>query len=333
MSFENAPVSKGFMAGIALTSFLVGLFDAKHYFSIQLVPHISKHHQYWRLFSHSLAFTNSSDLFIAEVLMYNVGIQIERYFGSVKFASFAIVSVLLSIILEFISLLLFSRLGFNYISCGPSPLLFSILHQYSRVVPTVYHLRIFGVPLSNKSFTYLLALQFAVGNLPASGVLAVIGLLTGQAYRSELFNLKTYRVSPSVVHLSRRLLLPVLGSMRGPRRTTRAFPDRSTPLSTNVSGQGDDEVVTTARPLPSGTSSVTSRARTATSSTDTVREWVNELTGRNERANVAIRVPSQAEISQVTTMFPDIPRETLVATLQRSPNVEAAVETLLSSQR
>lgn len=64
-----------------------------------------------------------------------------------------------------------------------------------------------------------------------------------------------------------------------------------------------------------------------------VREWVNELTGRNERANAGIRVPPEAEIVHLTNMFPDIPRETVVGALQRSPNIEAAVETLLSSQR
>ena len=91
--------------------------------------------------------------------------------------------------------------------------------------------------------------------------------------------------------------------------------------------------------------------RSATTSTDTVREWMNELTGRNERANVAIRVPPQAEITQLTSMFPDISRDTVIGALQRrlahlyryqtsclicnsiSPNVEAAVETLLSAQR
>jgi hypothetical protein len=35
---------------------------------------------------HYLAFSNSSDLFIAQLVMYNAGIQVERQFGSVKFA-------------------------------------------------------------------------------------------------------------------------------------------------------------------------------------------------------------------------------------------------------
>ena len=42
--------------------------------------------QYWRLLTHHLACTNSSVLLLTELLLYNVGINIERQFGSVKFA-------------------------------------------------------------------------------------------------------------------------------------------------------------------------------------------------------------------------------------------------------
>lgn len=42
--------------------------------------------QYWRLAAHHLAFSNSSDLFVAELVLYNVGVQVERQFGSIKFA-------------------------------------------------------------------------------------------------------------------------------------------------------------------------------------------------------------------------------------------------------
>jgi hypothetical protein len=62
-------------------------------------------------------------------------------------------------LLEFISLILFHRAGLNHISVGPSVLIFSIIYQYSRIVPAVYNFRIFGLPLNNKSMNYLLALQ------------------------------------------------------------------------------------------------------------------------------------------------------------------------------
>lgn len=42
--------------------------------------------QYWRLPVHHLAFSNSSELLLAELVLYHVAIPVERMFGSSKFA-------------------------------------------------------------------------------------------------------------------------------------------------------------------------------------------------------------------------------------------------------
>ena len=47
-----------------------------------------------------------------------------------------------------------------------------------------------------------------------------------------------------------------------------------------------------------------------------MRDWVNELTGR-DGASSGLRIPSEAEISQVSAMFPNVGRETVVGALQR----------------
>lgn len=41
--------------------------------------------QYWRLLTNQLAFTNSSELFLCQILLYNVAVGIERTFGSLKY--------------------------------------------------------------------------------------------------------------------------------------------------------------------------------------------------------------------------------------------------------
>ncbi|TFK72019.1 hypothetical protein BDN72DRAFT_816616 [Pluteus cervinus] len=346
MSFENASVTKGIMVASALTSILVGLFDIKHYFHLQYVPHLSRHHQagaiprhlYWRLAVHHLAFSNSSELFVSEIILGSVGVQIERQFGSVKFASFAVVITILVTILEFLALILFHRFGLNYIAMGPAALLFSILYQHSRVVPSIYQYRIFGLSLNNKSFTYFLALQLALSRLPGSACVALIGILAGQIYRSDLANLKSYRLSPSVVRFFARFLLPLVGTSRPLRRSTRALPDgTNSPSDQNIEPLANEteEVVTTARTSTSGSRSRNQDATSTETGTgpSVMREWVDELTGRAERANAGIRIPSEVEITTLTAMFPDVGRDVVVAALQRSPNVEAAVETLLSSQR
>ncbi|KAK0230298.1 hypothetical protein IW262DRAFT_1337485, partial [Armillaria fumosa] len=60
--------------------------------------------------------------------------------------------------------------------------------------------------------------------------------------------------------------------------------------------------------------------------TSSMREWVTQLTP----ATPGVRAPPEEEITQVTSMFPDLPREAVVGALQRSANVTAAVDTLLS---
>ena len=47
-----------------------------------------------------------------------------------------------------------------------------------------------------------------------------------------------------------------------------------------------------------------------------MRDWVNELTGRDGSSS-GLRIPSEAEISQVSAMFPNVGRETVVGALQR----------------
>jgi len=268
-----------------------------------------------------------------------VGVQIERFFGSVKFASFVIVSALVATIFEFCSLLVLNNLGLNVVPASPIALLFSVLYQFSRVVPAIYHFRIFGVVLNNKSFTYLLAAQLAFSAVPGSLVSAVIGAVVGQIYRADLFSLKTYQIPPWLIRLSSNVAPYVIGSTRPPRRSNRALHEGSRASSTSVPsaraggiGDEDEGPITTARQSPSSTTrdgrGDNSRGGTTTS---VMRDWVNELTGR-DRTSPSLRIPNEAEISQVLAMFPNVGRETVVGVLQRSSTTESAIETLLRTE-
>ncbi|KAG2141683.1 hypothetical protein BD769DRAFT_1626204 [Suillus cothurnatus] len=299
MSFEHAPVTK-----VHWTSIVCGIFDVKHYLHLQLVPHMSRNHQYWRLLLHHTAFSNSSDLLIAEILLYGVGCTCRTSVWECKFASFTVGLRLLATILEFLTLILFHNMGINKIPSGPSALLFSILYQWYRLIPPAYHFRIFGIAGSNKAFVYILASQLALGHLPGSFAPAAVGLLTGFIYRSELVNIKSWRLT--------RFLLPLVGSTRAPRRSTRARPE--TTHQTPSPDIGNEEIIATARPS----------AGTEETGGSVMREG-------NEQGTTGVRVPSDAEITQVTTMFPNMQRAVIVGALQRSPNIESAVELLLAS--
>ncbi|KAF8532147.1 hypothetical protein JB92DRAFT_2689663 [Gautieria morchelliformis] len=115
--------------------------------------------QYWCLLSQHFACTNPSVLLLMELILYNSAVNVERQFGSVKFASFITVSALVSSTLSFMTLLAFHRLDINYLPAGPTSILFSILYQFYRLVPSAYTFQIFALKVSNKSFLYILALQ------------------------------------------------------------------------------------------------------------------------------------------------------------------------------
>lgn len=318
---------------LAVSSIVVAIFDAKQSFHLQLVPHISRDHQYWRFLSHHAAFSNSSELFVWELILYYTGVSIERQFGCVKYASFLVVSTLLVTALELLSLLALHRLGpsLNVIPSGPVGLAFSLVYQYFIFVPATYHFRVFGVTLSNKLFLYILALELAISQPWSTTLVAVLGLSTGALYRSDIANLKSYRLPPWFIRLSSRYLLSLVGETRAVRRTNRALP--VTDLS-EAAPRLEDEVVTTAHdPRAERTARLATGSRESAEQPEpsVMREWVNELTGRVDRASTGIRVPTEDEISQLMGIFPDMQRDVIVAALQRSPNIEGAAETLLSA--
>jgi len=210
-------------------------------------------------------------------------------------------------------------------------LAFSLLYQYFIIVPATYHFRVFGVTLSNKVFLYTLTLLLAFSQPWSTTLVAVLGLSAGALYRSDIANLKSYRLPPWFIRLSSRYLLSLVGETRAVRRTNRALP--VTELSETAS-RLEDEVVTTAHAPRSerrNRSTTGSREAAEQPGPSVMREWVNELTGRVDRASTGIRVPTEDEITQLTGIFPDLQRDVIVAALQRSPNIEGAAETLLSA--
>jgi hypothetical protein len=154
----------------------------------------------------------------------------------------------------------------------------------------------------------------AISRLPGSIAVAIIGIFAGQIYRSDLANLNAYRVSPTTVKLCSRFVLPLLGSLRPPRRSNRALPDQARITPRRAS---NDEVITTARPSSDTAAPRTLDPNEPGTGRSVVREWVNELTGRAERSTVGIHVPSEPEILELTTIFPNVRREVIVSALQR----------------
>ncbi|CAE7214099.1 unnamed protein product [Rhizoctonia solani] len=316
------------MIATGALSLIVGLADARHYFHLQLSPHISRDHQYWRLLTNQLAFINSSELLLGQIMFYNVAVGIERTFGSHKYFSFLVAAALVSTLLNFSSLLALYRFGLNYIPAGPVAIIFAILYQYERIVPSAYNFRILGITMSNKTFTYLTAFPIIISHMPGSILVALTGLATGALYRSDITNLKSYRAPPWVVSVVSSLI----GSSRPPHLPRRAIPGERPPFATEQvltrrrvneprEEENNDNNNTEANPATR-----TTRGVTGSSSGSVMREWVDELTGRRDGA----RVPTATEIAELTSVFPHASREEVIAALQRSQTVDQAASILLT---
>lgn len=87
--FSNAPVSRSLVYGIVAFSILASVTDTKHYFYIQVDPHLWRYRQLWRIFAFQFCYTNSTEVLFAAMSFYNMRV-IERLWGSRKYAvSFA----------------------------------------------------------------------------------------------------------------------------------------------------------------------------------------------------------------------------------------------------
>ncbi|ETS79474.1 hypothetical protein PFICI_09327 [Pestalotiopsis fici W106-1] len=199
MSFTNAPVTRGLVYGLIGSSIAVSLLDLKHYFYILVDLHLWRFHQVWRTLIYQLCYTNSSEVLFGAITLYSLR-TIEHLWGSRKFASFLVVTSLLTSILPTAILALVLRpltFGvFNYLPAGPTPILFALLAQYHAIVPHMYKYRIAtsntpsdrfqGFTLSDKTYKYLLAAQLAFFQWPGSILGAFIGWTVGYAWRLEL---------------------------------------------------------------------------------------------------------------------------------------------------
>ncbi|KAL7782011.1 hypothetical protein V8C43DRAFT_297136 [Trichoderma afarasin] len=200
MTFTNAPVTRLTVLGLVSTSIAASLFDAKHYFYILIDTHIFRYRQFWRLLAYQLCYTNSTEVLFAAISLYNLR-AVERMWGSRKYASFLVISSLLTAIFPPLILAIFRPLApslFNYMPAGPTPIIFAILAQFHAMVPQMYKYRIAtsqapptneqfsGVTLSDKSYQYGIAFHLALLQWPGSVLGAIIGWVVGYSWRAGM---------------------------------------------------------------------------------------------------------------------------------------------------
>ena len=75
-------------------------------------------------------------------------------------------------------------------SSGPYGFIFSSMALVFLRVPRLHILSIFGIPITDKFFAYLIAAQMAFSNSPSSLLSALIGILTGCIYHFDVVGLQ-----------------------------------------------------------------------------------------------------------------------------------------------
>jgi len=200
MAFTNTPVSRLLLISLISGSILASLLDVKHYFYISLHVHIWRYQQFWRLLTYQLCYANSAEVLFAAITLYHLRV-VERMWGSRKYASFLVVSyVIASVTVPAIAMFLRPITAglFDYVPAGPTPLIFAALAQYHAMIPHLYKYRIAisetpptndlfsGLTLSDKSLKYAVAIHLSLLQWPGSVLAAVVGWVTGYAWREGL---------------------------------------------------------------------------------------------------------------------------------------------------
>ncbi|XP_055955956.1 ubiquitin-associated domain-containing protein 2 isoform X2 [Patella vulgata] len=198
---DKAPVSKGLLGTSVVTSIALNipLQNYQPYF-IYTTQQILQKQQIWRLFTSKLAFLDMKDLFICSLLIYYFRI-FERRFGSRKFASYLLGTGLLATLLELLCLYLcqnFLDFDITSVPSGPLCLVFPMFVPYYYDIPRVAMTTIVGVPVTGKTFTYILGLQIA-STSAESRLAAVCSIVAGLLWRLNFVKLQTVIQIPKCV--------------------------------------------------------------------------------------------------------------------------------------
>jgi len=218
-TFAHAPISKAIILGSAFLSLL--LSGHKHLLDLPLHPHLTRDFQFWRILTHHAACSTSADLLLTVLILWHTSVAVERRFGTVKYASYLIVVVVIGSLFELIGLVVsHSVFGYRAIPSGPFMVTFAIVYQHGRIVPALYRYRVGEVGLSSQS---LVPSSLSLLLLLFNPLSSLAGLLVAALYRNPHLALARWRIRHAL--LPRFLRSPLPLSRRKPRPTHAALED------------------------------------------------------------------------------------------------------------
>ncbi|KAK6536194.1 hypothetical protein TWF281_000438 [Arthrobotrys megalospora] len=212
--FTHTPISQFFVYYLVIAAVAISVSDYKYLFHIQIIPHLWRWNQWWRILVWQFSYANTGEVLFASLAVYTLRV-IERLWGSRKFASFLTYNLIFTSLLTPLILGVILRpltlWRMNYLPPGPTPLIFAILAQFHATIPSTYKFRLLlpispsppppeatpslqasreeaepSITLTDKFYVYIVAAQLALSQVPGSLVGAVVGWIAGYAWRAEV---------------------------------------------------------------------------------------------------------------------------------------------------
>jgi len=168
----------------AIATYLLFAFPLKQYQHLCFYTQdVLANGQFKKMLASKLVFLDLPDLIFTAILFYNFRI-FERRFGTRKYVSHLVCTTVLACGLE---LLACAGLNLLHVRLGamPTGLLstaFPLFVPFYVSVPRVAVLRVAGVPVTGKTFHYVMGLQLATGGLETM-LVAAVAVLAGVVWR------------------------------------------------------------------------------------------------------------------------------------------------------
>jgi membrane associated rhomboid family serine protease len=311
--FYGAPVTK-FLCALTLGSFgISNWFEKKQKYLLTIKQLGSPVH----VITSTFLFSSFGEVLCGLFLLYTFR-QLERKMGSIKFASYTLISATLGLTIQLAFLVCFSP---RRLAPGPLPIIGSLLIPFFAHIPKLSprYFSILGVDFSDKTFTYILALQLLFNDGISSFASGLAGFLVGVVYSAEVLPLHSWRIPSFVSNAASRFIMPWIGSnapwVRDARRAEYARRQQ----------QAMNRVYENAgiQPANSGTDQLIGGPDPA------LLQALRNSVGTDGQQRQQMDQPAEILISQMTNM--GFSREDSINALQQTNNnVSAAVERLLS---
>ncbi|PKA62636.1 hypothetical protein AXF42_Ash012223 [Apostasia shenzhenica] len=197
--FQNAPVTRFFLVLCALLTVIFAARGRSASLGLSFQDVTTGFHL-WRIIASIFAFSTVPELVFGSYLLYYFRI-FERQISSNKHSVFILFSLSASLFFEVLSLALLKDRTSRMLASGPYGIIFASFIPFYCDIPVSSKFRVFGMPLSDKTFIYLAGFQLLFSSWTRTLIPGVCGLLAGSLYRLNMFGIRRFKFPQFIVSL------------------------------------------------------------------------------------------------------------------------------------